>query len=349
MPNKTFSSAVAVLALGVSSLLPAQSSREREAERVGERIGRIVERSVEQALRAAEQSLSELDALGLDRRSGRALQQGGTSLDTTFAFSKDGVVDLRSHSGDIIVSAWSRPQARVRASSERGRLRWDLSASRITIEPEMGRNRGRDERIEVSVPQGVRVVAHTGSGDITVRDVNGAIEAHSTSGDVEVVGAGRVELTTLSGDVQATRIRGDVEATAVAGSVELDDVEARRVEVDATSGDIVLTNVRSREITAATVNGDVSFSGTVAADGRYEFTSHAGTVALTVPASVSARFAIETYNGELESDFPVTLRPTTGQRRQPGGRIEFTLGSGDARIFTTTFSGNIEIRRDTRR
>lgn len=347
MTTTRLSLAVAALALGVSSLLPAQSSRERDAERMGERIGRAVERTVEQAMRAAEQSLEGLDFY--DGRPSRRLSQGGSTLDTTFTFSKDGVVDLRTNSGDIIVTGWNRNQARVRATAERGRMQWDLSSSRITVEPEAGRYRGRDERIEVTVPEGVRVIVHSNSGDITVRDINGAVEAHTNSGDVNVRGATRVELATLSGDVIASRIRGEVEATAVSGSVELSDVEGRRVSVDATSGDITLTDVRTREITAETVGGDVTFSGAIAADGRYEFNSHSGDVTLTIPANTSARFAIETYSGELDSDFPVTLRPASDRRRDHGGRIEFTLGGGNARILATTFSGTIEIRRDGRR
>lgn len=349
MTTSRLSLAVAALALGISSLLPAQTSRnrEREAERMGERIGRMVEQTIEQAMRAAEQSLDGLDFY--DGRPSRRLSQGGSTLDTTFTFSKDGVVDLRTFSGDVIVTGWNRTQARVRATAERGRMQWDLSSSRITVEPESGRNRGRDERIEVTVPEGVRVIVHSNSGDITVRDVNGSVEAHTNAGDVNVQGATQIEVASLSGDIVASRIRGQVEVTAVSGSVELSDVEGRRVSVDATSGDIVLANVRTREITAETVAGEITFSGSVAADGRYEFNSHSGDVSLTIPANTSARFAIETYNGELDSDFPVTLRPASDRQRQNGGRIEFTLGGGDARILATTFSGTIEIRRDSRR
>jgi hypothetical protein len=51
-------------------------------------------------------------------------------IDTTFAFSRTGVVDLTQISGDVIVTAWDRGEARVRAFSERGRIRSTLSKCR---------------------------------------------------------------------------------------------------------------------------------------------------------------------------------------------------------------------------
>ena len=46
-----------------------------------------------------------------------------------------------------------------------------------------------DSRFEVSVPVGVRVIARSTSGDVSVRGTRGQVEARSTSGDVEVTEA----------------------------------------------------------------------------------------------------------------------------------------------------------------
>ena len=50
----------------------------------------------------------------------RASQDAQSRIDTTFAFSRSGVVDLTQVSGDIIVTSWDRAEARVRAYAERG-------------------------------------------------------------------------------------------------------------------------------------------------------------------------------------------------------------------------------------
>ena len=61
-----------------------------------------------------------------DRDREEAVQDAQSRIDTMFAFSKSGVVDLRQVSGDVVVNAWDRGEARVRASAERGRVRASL-------------------------------------------------------------------------------------------------------------------------------------------------------------------------------------------------------------------------------
>jgi DUF4097 and DUF4098 domain-containing protein YvlB len=324
----------------------AQSGRERElgraAEQLGRTIERAVERTVENAMRSVEHALHDLDRYRDDRS-----QQEVQRIDTTFTFSRDGTVDLSSISGNIVVTGWNRGEARIRASSERGRLRWSFSGSRISIESESVRGRMGDTRYELSVPEGVRVTMRSTSGSLTARGIRGGVDAHTTSGDVEVTDAGgRLELASLSGEVRGSRLRGDVEASSVSGSVELDDVEGRSVALGSTSGDIVLTNARSRDVTASTVSGGVEYRGSIESGGQYEFRSHSGPVTISIPENSSARFSVETFSGSLGSEFPVTLQP---DRTRRGRRLEFNLGGGDARVVAESFSGSIDIRRYTRR
>ena len=160
-------------------------------------------------------------------------QQARSRVDTTVAFSSEGTIDLSNLSGDIVVTGWSRREAQIKATSERGRLELDVSSSRITLEEEgrgsmWGGGRRGETRYEVSVPRGVRVIARSTSGDVTVRGTGGEVEASSTSGDVQVEDAvRRIELTSVSGDVTARQLKGTVEATSVSGNVELDERRRR--------------------------------------------------------------------------------------------------------------------------
>jgi len=332
---------VAALCL-LATALPAQSSRSREADRRAERLAQVIERAVDQSLdgtmRAVESALE-----GIAWQDGR---QGPSRIDTTFAFAKDGTIDLTSFNGSIVVNGWTRSEARVRAGTERGGLRFRFSQNRITIENEGYRGRG-ESTYELSVPQGVRVMLRSMSGDITVHGTKGPVEAHATNGDIEVVDAAeRIEIATLSGEVRGSQLNGEVEASSLNGTVDLRDVRGRRVHAESTSGDIVLMNATSRDIDVSTVSGDVDFTGSIDAGGTYSFVSHSGEVTLRVPANVSARFSIETFNGELDSDFPVTLQPN--RDRQVGRRLEFNVGGGEARVVVESFSGGINIRRQQR-
>jgi hypothetical protein len=343
------------LVLLTATALPAQSSstrerqrererqeREREFERRAERLGKSLEKSVEATVEGAMRVVEDALA-GLDSHSSAGRQAAPARIDTTFAFSRDGVLDLTSYGADVTVTGWTRQEARVRGVTERG-TRFRFTSGRITIEAEGYRGRSSESQYEVTVPEGVRVVLQSMSGSFVVRGVKGSVDLHTNNGDIEVTDAnGRIEMVTLSGDVTATRLRGAVEATSLNGTVSLTDVDAPTLSAESTSGSVELINVRSPDIDASTVNGDIDFSGALDAGGRYNFQAHSGDVTLTVPSAVSARFAVETFSGDLDSDFPFTLQPN--RERRQGQRLEFTVGAGEARVNAESFSGSIAIRR----
>jgi DUF4097 and DUF4098 domain-containing protein YvlB len=191
-------------------------------------------------------------------------------------------------------------------------------------------------------------VLRSTSGSLTTRGVKGRVDAATTSGDVSVVDAtDRIELQTVSGDIHASRLSGEVEAGTVSGTLVIDDVEGPSLQLESTGGTIALTGVRSRDVSASTVSGNVDFRGTIDPRGEYEFHTHSGDVTLTIPAGTNARFGVQTWSGNLDTQFPITLQP--GRDRLRNRRLEFTLGGGDANVVAQTFSGNINIRRSSGR
>ena len=265
-------------------------------------------------------------------------------IDTTFTFTRTGVVDLTQVSGDVIVTAWDRGEARIRAYAERGRIRSSLSSSRLTLEIESVRGRVGDSRFEVSVPVGVRVLARSTSGDVTVKGTKGPVDARSTSGDVTVTEAtDRVVIESVSGDVHASQLTGEVRSESVSGTIEIRNASGE-VRAETTSGDVSLLGVTSRSVFATTVSGEVEYDGTIDANGRYEFHSHSGDIRLEIPESSGAQFTVETFSGSLDTEFKLTLQPgqrSTGRPR----RFEFTLGNGSARVIAESFSGDVILAR----
>lgn len=353
---------VAVLAVGAPPSVQAQAS-ERSFERMIESIASAAERMAHEVERSASRLAIRFER-EFNRRDGRweqererqgrrrddvQWQEPRTSIDTTIAFSSNGLIELTNLSGDIVVTGWDRKDAHIKAQSERGEFEFELSSSRIILQARSSRGTrgergGRETRYELKVPRGVRVVANSMTGEVTITGTGGSVEAGSISGDVAVDDAsGRSELTSVSGDVSGKRIKGDVEATSVSGQVELQDVEGR-VRSGTTSGDIVLTRIISRNLEASTTSGDIEFEGGVESDGRYEFNSHSGDISLVVPSATSARFAVESFSGSMESDFAVTLQPTDRSNRRQR-RFEFSVGGGGAHVVAETFSGDVNIRR----
>ena len=281
----------------------------------------------------------------VSERDDRSRQRGEARVDTTFAFTRGGIVELTQTSGDIVVTAWDRDEARVQASSERGRLDMHVTPARIAIGVNTVNGRRGDTRYEISVPVGVRVIARTSSGDIAVRGTRGPIEARTTNGDIEIADAAdRIILEAVSGDVRASRLTGSVRVESVNGGIELRDVRGD-VRAETTSGDVLVTGVESRNVYVATMGGEVEYDGAIDAAGRYEFHTHSGDLLLRVPGDARAQFHVETYSGTLDSEFSLTLQPgqqATGRPR----RFEFALGGGGgARVTAETFSGDITLTR----
>jgi len=277
-------------------------------------------------------------------------QDAQSRIDTTFAFNKDGVIELTQISGDVIVNAWDRSEVRIKAYAERGRIRSSLSSSRLSLEVESVRGRVGDSRFEISVPIGVRVTARSTSGDVSVKGTKGAVDARSTSGDVVVTDAAdRVIVESVSGDVHASQLNGDLRSESVSGTIEIRDARGE-VRAETTSGDVSLLGVTSRSVIASTVSGEVEYDGTIEANGTYDFRSHSGDVRLEIPESANAHITVETFSGSLDSEFSITLKPgqrATGRPR----RFEFELGSGAgaARISAESFSGDVVLARRARR
>ncbi|HSD33328.1 MAG TPA: DUF4097 family beta strand repeat-containing protein, partial [Gemmatimonadales bacterium] len=71
-----------------------------------------------------------------------------------------------------------------------------------------------------------------------------------------------------------------------------------------------------------------------------EFTTVNGGITLTMPGNLSAEVSAETVNGDLETDFPLTVTGKFGPRRMRG-----TIGSGGRYLKLSTVNGSIRLRK----
>ncbi|MDQ6830351.1 MAG: DUF4097 domain-containing protein [Gemmatimonadota bacterium] len=289
-------------------------------------------------------ALGVVVAAPLSAQRNRGRDDTRTRIDTTFAFGARGTVDLSAVSGTITVRGGSRDEVKVSATSDHGVLRLESSGSRLTLSTRSDHGNGGDTRYEVTVPTGTRVLARTTSGDITIRGVKGEVEIHSTNGNMKIDDAERVTFDAISGDVEATRVTGILTGTTVSGDLKLDG-GVGEVDVETVSGEIALTRARAKSVRLKSVSGDIDYEGTIDAGGRYVFGSHSGRIRLALPDNANVTLSIDTFNGDVQSDFPMVLNP--GERR--GRHMEFTIGSGGARLTAETFSGDVEIKKIGRR
>ncbi|MBI1968091.1 MAG: DUF4097 family beta strand repeat protein [Gemmatimonadetes bacterium] len=130
----------------------------------------------------------------------------------------------------------------------------------------------------------------------------------------------RFEGRTVNGDVDADAMRSDVALFTVNGGIRV-----------STSG----------YAAASTVNGSiVATMGRADWSGDVDFRTVNGGITLTLPEDLSTEVRAETVNGEIESDFPLTVTGRFGPRRVRG-----TIGNGGRRLELGTVNGSIRLRR----
>jgi len=329
-----------LMALPAPGSAQSAEQRERDREREQARIERereIKERNAERARERAERDR--------DRQRERADRERAGSLDTVVAFDPRGSLSVNCPGGAIIVTGAEKNEIRVRARTESGAIRFTASGGRATLEPLSGRGCS-DGHFEVTVPVGTKVMATTWSGSVTLRGVRGDIEAHAQSGDIQVRDAGdRVEVESLAGEITIAGVRGETVVNTVSGDVTLSGARGN-VQVETVSGDLDLRDVVAKQVRVHTTSGDVTFQGAIMEAGRYEFNTHSGEIGLMLPADIGAELSVSTFNGGIESDFPITLKAGEhGIGAAQAKRLNFTVGRGTARIIAETFSGDITLRR----
>lgn len=266
------------------------------------------------------------------------------SFDTTFAFSKDGVVSLNSANGNIVVNGWSQNEVHVHVTSDERSVRMDASSARLDLE-QTERGGDDDVRYDVSVPYGVRVIARARSGDVSVQGTHAEVEATSQSGDVRVADVvGHLDVSTFSGDVSADRIHAVTRVNAINGDVTVRGLTGD-AEITTVSGDVEIEDGVSRNLRLQSTSGDLSYAGTIDTAGRYDLTTHSGDVELRIPRSTSAQLTVSTWSGDIDSSFPIVLQPGEHSIGMSSAKhFTFDIGHGDSRIDAETFSGDITIR-----
>lgn len=167
---------------------------------------------------------------------------------------------------------------------------------------------GRRARAENSCEPGDRWHSNTDDNDVVVD-----FRVHVPAGVV-------FDGETVNGDVEAQGLKADARVRTVNGSV-----------------DVSTTGIAQ----ATTVNGSIR-----AAMGRADwsdgmrFSTVNGSITLTLPPDLSADVQAQTVNGELESDFPLTVTGRFGPRRFHG-----TIGNGGRALDLKTVNGSIILRK----
>jgi hypothetical protein len=128
-------------------------------------------------------------------------------------------------------------------------------------------------------------------------------------------------------DFVGRTVNGEVHVESLSGNVEAYTV----------NGDIGISTTGTAQ--AGTVNGSIDASlGSSDWSGPLEFETVNGGITVELPRGTGAEVTAKTINGNIETDFPITVEGRFSSRRMTG-----TIGGGGSRLWLETVNGSIRL------
>jgi len=274
------------------------------------------------------------------------------TFEKRFPAVSGGTLVVRSDFGAVRVSGGANGEVTVVATVEGARAdveEFEFNASeqdgRIEVTGRSGK-RGwsfwRSSELEVTytirVPDRFRLELNTAGDDVTVRSVDGEVQARTSGGNIGLrdvggpsqadTSGGDIEIDRAAGSVRARTSGGDITLTAVAG-----DAEART-----SGGDIRATGVRG-EVVTRTSGGSIDI-GIVGNYKGVTAETSGGSIAVSVDPGIGADVDAKTSGGSVRVHAPGTSgieareHHFRGQINGGGPGIRARTSGGSIRIST---------------
>jgi hypothetical protein len=239
-------------------------------------------------------------------------------------------LEVRFGSGDLRVEAYDGKEVLVSSddADDDGGARARFPGSDDQPRERDGLHRLRNTSAGFTVEEADNVVtvqtdfAHGNDNDLMIQvPRNTSVHAKSfMNGDMTVVG--------VTGEHELSNVNGDVTATDIGGTIV----------VNANNGDI-----------------DVSLKD-ISAGKALSFTSFNGDIDVTLPANVKADLVVSGAQGDIWTDFDVTVQPREPTVEREGGNgnryrvrmqqdMHGTINGGGPELRFKTFHGDITIRK----
>jgi DUF4097 and DUF4098 domain-containing protein YvlB len=192
----------------------------------------------------------------------------------------------------------------------------------------------------------VRVVATTNSGsidvsgtqsDLTLRTVSGRISASDGAGNSRInTAAGRITLQRFSGETRIGTMTGPLSISEIGGELSLTTITAPTT----------IERADLANLTVEAAQGNFDFAGRLSPQGKHHIETFGGTVEFRFPSDFAATIVMESLNGKLHADVPVTLISRRDNNRgRASDSQQFTINGGGTLISISTLNGGVFLRR----
>lgn len=182
---------------------------------------------------------------------------------------------------------------------------------------------------ELYVPERSNLEIRSNMGVVTVHNIRGQVSVDVVEAEVKVTGVeGYVNASSIGRKlVQVIQSKGTIHATTVTGDIVLDQLESNNVKANSTLGNI-------------------TYKGDFIGGGSYNLSSTNGQISVICDEKASVEWEARTVKGSIKTNLPIKSkqhRPLWRDRHLLLG----TLNEGAATVQLSTFSGPIQIRRQS--
>ena len=242
-------------------------------------------------------------------------------------------VPAAAQSGDFHWTGKLAPGQRLEIKGVIGDIRATAAAGdqvEVTAHKHARRSDPDDVKIEVVPFQGGVAICAVYPTPARARRENSCEpgESHSDTEDNDV----QVDFTVAvpkGVEFDGQTVNGDAAAEGLTGNVTLGTI----------NGGIQLSTTGYAE--ARTINGSiVATLGRADWTGPVEFSTVNGGITLNLPATLNTDIRAETLNGDIDSDFPMTVSGRFGPRH-----VRATIGTGGRTLDLKTVNGSIRLRK----
>ncbi|MCP4454061.1 MAG: DUF4097 domain-containing protein [Planctomycetes bacterium] len=180
------------------------------------------------------------------------------------------------------------------------------------------------------------------SYDITVPN-RSSIVCGSSSGSLKVIDIeGDVNARTSSGSVRCENLVGDTATLGTSsGSVHLKGATFSTCQLRTSSGSIHVDQINCPDIKASVSSGSITIvcTQTSLPELKADLQTSSGSVNLTVPQAYKGRVDLSTSSGSIRTDFPVAVQGKISKKHLVG-----TVGSGAGTIRLKSSSGSVRLK-----
>jgi len=263
------------------------------------------------------------------------------TVEQQHALASGSAVDVKTSSGSIKIDGIDTNQChivariRVRANTEE---RAAEIAEQIVI---LVTPTGSGLEIRADKPK-LRNVSISISYDVTVPNQTSVV-CNSSSGSLKVTDIeGNVNAWTSSGSVRCENLLGESATLGTSsGSLHLNDVKLNTCQLRTSSGSVHGHGIDCPDIKATVSSGSITIvcAQTALPELKADLQTSSGSVNLTVPQNYAGQVNLSTSSGSVHTDFPVTVQGKISKKNLVG-----TIGQGSGTIRLKSSSGSVRLK-----